>query len=197
MSRSGSGLSDCWCEKSWLMRIRSSFGTPFLFRPRRRLIAVHRHHRQEQRHPLDQVTFCVQGVISPLLANIALDGLERLFEATTKTGKPSKPSRKKGSNRGVILIRYADDFVAVAPSKEVLEEHVIPKVEAFPAGRGLSLSQEKPRVTTIDNGFSFLGFEARKFRDGKLLIRPDKAKVLAHLREIKTYLDANKQAPAG
>jgi RNA-directed DNA polymerase len=137
------------------------------------------------------------GIASPLLANIALDGLERLFEATTKTGKPIKPSRKKGSNRGVILIRYADDFVAVAPSKEVLEEHVIPKVEAFLAGRGLSLSQEKTRVTTIDNGFSFLGFEARKFRDGKLLIRPDKAKVLAHLREIKTYLDANKQAPAG
>jgi len=59
-------------------------------------------------------------IASPLLANIALDGLERLFEATTKTGKPIKPSRKKGSNRGVILIRYADDFVAVAPSKEVL-----------------------------------------------------------------------------
>src|SRR3954447_4448250 len=141
--------------------------------------------------------YAAGGIASPLLANIALDGLERLFEATTKTGKPIKPSRKKGSNRGVILIRYADDFVAVAPSKEVLEEHVIPKVEAFLAGRGLSLSQEKTRVTTIDNGFSFLGFEARKFRDGKLLIRPDKAKVLAHLREIKTYLDANKQAPAG
>ena len=137
------------------------------------------------------------GIASPLLANIALDGLERLFEATTKTGKPIKPSRKKGSNRGVILIRYADDFVAVAPSKEALEEYVIPKVEAFLAERGLSLSQEKTRVTTIGDGFSFLGFEARKFRDGKLLIRPDKAKVLAHLRAIKTYLDANKQTPVG
>src|SRR3954451_11955694 len=68
---------------------------------------------------------------------------------------------------------------------------------ALSAERGLSLSQEKIRVTTIDDGFSFLGFKARKFRDRKLLIRPDKAKVLAHLREIKTYLDANKQAPAG
>src|SRR5690242_17893866 len=87
-----------------------------------------------------EITFCVQGVASPLLANIALDGLERLFEATTKTGKPIKPSRKKGSNRGVILIRYADDFVAVAPSKEALEEYVIPKVEASLAERGLSLS---------------------------------------------------------
>ena len=123
--------------------------------------------------------------------------MERLFAETTKTGKPIAPFFKKGLNRGVILIRYADDFVVVAPSKEALEEHVIPKVEAFLTERGLSLSQEKTRVTTIDDGFSFLGFEARKFRDGKLLIRPDKAKVLAHLRAIKTYLDANKQTPAG
>jgi RNA-directed DNA polymerase len=137
------------------------------------------------------------GIASPLLANIALDGMERLFAETTKTGKPIAPFFKKGLNRGVILIRYADDFVVVAPSKEALEEHVIPKVEAFLTERGLSLSQEKTRVTTIDDGFSFLGFEARKFRDGKLLIRPDKAKVLAHLRAIKTYLDANKQTPAG
>lgn len=137
------------------------------------------------------------GIASPLLANIALDGMERLFAETTKTGKPIKPFFKKGLNRGVSLIRYADDFVVVAPSKEALEEHVIPKVEAFLTERGLSLSQEKTRVTTIDDGFSFLGFEARKFRDGKLLIRPDKTKVLAHLRAIKTYLDANKQIPAG
>ena len=61
--------------------------------------------------------------------NIALDGMERLFERTSKTGKPIKPALRKGHERGVILIRYADDFVATASSKEALEEHVIPKVE--------------------------------------------------------------------
>jgi Group II intron, maturase-specific domain/Reverse transcriptase (RNA-dependent DNA polymerase) len=137
------------------------------------------------------------GIVSHLLANIALDGLERLFAATMKTGKPVQPFVKKGMNRGVMLIRYADDFVTVASSKEALEEHVIPKVEAFPAERGLSLSQKKTRVTTIDAGFSFLGFEARKFNNGKLLIHLQKAKVLAHLREIKACLKANMTVPAG
>ena len=49
------------------------------------------------------------GIISPLLANIALDGLERLFDDKTRTGNYIPPSRKKGDNRGVSLIRYADD----------------------------------------------------------------------------------------
>jgi RNA-directed DNA polymerase len=137
------------------------------------------------------------GIISPLLANIALDGLERLFDDKTRTGNYIRPSQKKGDNRGVSLIRYADDFLAFAPSKEALEKHVIPKVENFLATRGLSLNREKTRIVSLDEGFSFLGFEIREFRDGKLIIRPEKAKVLAHLRRIKAYLGANKQVPAG
>lgn len=137
------------------------------------------------------------GIISPLLANIALDGLERLFDDRTRAGNYVRPSQKKGGNRGVGLVRYADDFLAFAPSKEALEGHVTPAVEAFLAARGLSLSREKTRIVPVDAGFAFLGFEVREFRDGKLIIRPEKAKVLAHLRRIKAYLDANKQAPAG
>ncbi len=49
------------------------------------------------------------GVISPLLANIALDGLQRLFEAQTPQGKPLAPAKKKGGNKGISLTRYADD----------------------------------------------------------------------------------------
>jgi RNA-directed DNA polymerase len=137
------------------------------------------------------------GIISPLLMNVALDGMERLFGCEDHDGNPVKAVTKKGMNRSVVLIRYADDFLVTAPSKEILEQHVLPKTEAFLAERGLTLNQEKTRVVTIDEGFCFLGFEARKFRNGKLLIRPEKAKVLAHLRTIKAYLDANKQAPAG
>src|ERR1700759_4473170 len=102
MSRSGSGLSDCWSEKSWLMRKRSSFGSPFLFRPRRRLMAVHRPHPQEQRHPPDQVTFCVQGVISPCLSNVFLHYvLDEWFETEVRP-------RLKGD---CTLVRFADDAV--------------------------------------------------------------------------------------
>jgi RNA-directed DNA polymerase len=137
------------------------------------------------------------GIISPVLANIALDGMERLFGCDGANGKPIQAAQKKGDDHRLVLIRYADDFVVTAPSKEILEQYVLPKILAFLADRGLELNQEKTRIVQIDDGFNFLGFGIRKFRDGKLLIVPEKAKVLAHLRRIKAYLDQNKQAPVG
>ena len=137
------------------------------------------------------------GILSPVLANVALDGMERLFGCEDRDGNPVKAVTKKGMDKSVVLIRYADDFLVTAPSQEALEQHVLPKVEAFLAERGLVLNQEKTRIVSIDAGFSFLGFTAQKTRGGTLLIRPEKAKLLAHLREVKAYLDANKQAPAG
>jgi RNA-directed DNA polymerase len=131
------------------------------------------------------------------MANAALDGMERLFGCEDRDGNPVKAVTKRGMDKSVVLIRYADDFLVTAPSKEVLDRHARPKIEAFLAERGLVLNQEKTRIVSIDEGFDFLGFTARKFHDGKLLIRPEKAKVLAHLREIKAYLDAHKQIPAG
>src|SRR3954467_8919859 len=97
---------------------------------------------------------------------------------------------------GGVQVPSATRLLVTAPSK-VLERHVLPRLEAFLADRGLVLNHAKTRIVSIDAGFDFLGFTARKFRDGKLLIRPEKAKVLAHLRAIKAYLDANRQAPAG
>lgn len=76
------------------------------------------------------------GPLSPLLANIALDGFERLFAAETSDGKPVKPSSRRGLNHKVSLIRYADDEVVTAPTREVLEQYVIPKVNGFLAERG-------------------------------------------------------------
>lgn len=137
------------------------------------------------------------GIISPLAANVALDGMERLFGCEDRDGNPVKAVTKKGMDKSVVLIRYADDFLVTAPSKEILEQHVLPSIEAFLAERGLVLNREKTRIVSIDEGFNFLGFTARKFRNGKLLITPEKDKVLAHLRRIKAYLNQNKQAPAG
>jgi RNA-directed DNA polymerase len=137
------------------------------------------------------------GIISPLAANVALDGMERLFGCEDRDGNPVKAVTKKGMDKSVVLIRYADDFLVTAPSKEILEQHVLPSIEAFLAERGLVLNREKTRIVSIDEGFNFLGFTARKFRNGKLLITPEKDKVLAHLRRIKAYLNQNKQAPVG
>jgi len=138
------------------------------------------------------------GVISPLLANVALDGMERLFDAEWSAGRPKSPAFRKGLNKGVTVIRYADDFVATAPTREVLETHVRPRLEHFLQARGLAFSEAKTRIRHIRDGFNFLGFHLRKFgsRDEKLLTVPQKDKVLTHLRGIRAYLDAHKQTPA-
>lgn len=134
------------------------------------------------------------GVISPLLCNIALGGMERLFGCETPDGRYLLPSKRKGLNRGVSLIRYADDFVVTAPSRAVLVEHVIPLLTAFLAERGLTLSEAKTRIVHRDEGFHFLGFTIRR-HGRKLLVTPQKEKVQVHLRRLKAILDGNKTAP--
>ena len=135
------------------------------------------------------------GVASPLLANIALDGMERLFDGEDTKGNPHRPSWKTGHNKGVSLIRYADDVVALAPSREVLEQHVLPTLDAFLASRGLQLSEAKTRLVHSTEGFHFLGFEIKRFKRA-LLTQPQKDKMIGHYRELKTYLDQHKQSPA-
>jgi RNA-directed DNA polymerase len=135
------------------------------------------------------------GIISPVLANIALDGMERLFGAERPDGRHITPCLRRGSNRGINLVRYADDFVITAPSREVLEGYVIPRLAEFLAGRGLELSQAKTRILHIDAGFDFLGFNLRHFPNGKLLVRPQKEKVALHRSRLSTFFRANRQMP--
>jgi RNA-directed DNA polymerase len=114
------------------------------------------------------------GVISPLLANIALDGLEQLCKG------------KYG------FIRYADDFVVTARRQEDLLT-LKPQIEDWLKQRGLMLNAEKTKIVSIDDGFNFLGFNVRHYH-GKCLVKPEKAKVFAFLREIRQWLKSNKQA---
>jgi len=102
------------------------------------------------------------GVISPLLANWTLDGLE----ATIKGMFGYRPK--------VHVIRYADDFVVVAETKEILEQKVKPAIQKFMAERGLRLSDEKTVITHIRDGFDFLGKTLRKFGT-QLIVQPSKA----------------------
>jgi len=138
------------------------------------------------------------GVISPLLANVALDGMERLFSCEYSTGRLRPPFQRNGLDKGVNLIRYADDFVVTAPTREVVETYIRPRIEEFLRERGLKISETKTRVISIDEGFNFLGFHIRKIgKKGTLLTVPQKEKVLKHLRGIKTYLKTHQQTPAG
>lgn len=127
------------------------------------------------------------GIISPTLANMALDGLESgLKEHVYATLGYTKAQQAK-----INVIRYADDFVVTGSSQEVLVNTVRPWVEQFLATRGLELSAEKTRVTHIDAGFDFLGWNFRKY-DGKLLIKPSRKNALAFYRKVKEVISDHK-----
>lgn len=104
------------------------------------------------------------GLISPILANMALDGLQMML-------KKMVPRNAK-----VNFIRYADDFICTGKDPALLEHHIKPAIKAFLEERGLTLSEEKTHVTHIEKGFDFLGFNLRKY-SGKMLIKPAKGKI--------------------
>lgn len=136
------------------------------------------------------------GIISPLLANIALDGMDQLFGAINSSGKYCCPSHRYGGNKGIMIVRYADDFVVIAPSREILVEYVIPRLREFLRERGLSLSGAKTRIIHREEGFDFLGFHVQQFAGtyNKLCtVRPAKGNVQRLLGEVKKVLMENKQ----
>ena len=125
------------------------------------------------------------GIISPVAANMTLDGLEAML--ARKFPKAKRLSLKMN------MVRYADDFIITGHSKEWLEQEVKPAVVEFLAKRGLVLSPEKTRVTHIRKGFDFLGWNIRKY-NGKLLMKPSKTNVKTHLDKIREVIKANKSA---
>jgi RNA-directed DNA polymerase len=130
------------------------------------------------------------GIASPILANLTLDGLEKMFKAKYPKGTTW------GDAARVNLIRYADDFVITGSSKELLENEIRPLVEQFLAERGLELSAEKTRITHIEDGFDFLGQNIRKY-NGKLLIKPAKKNVKRLLTKVRKIIKDHKQVTAG
>jgi RNA-directed DNA polymerase len=127
------------------------------------------------------------GIISPTLANVTLNGLER--ELIAHLG--AKFGIAKAKKLKVNVVRYADDFVITGDSKEMLELEVRPWIEAFLAVRGLQLSEEKTRIVHIDEGFDFLGWNFRKY-SGKLLIKPSRKNVQTFYRKVAETISGNK-----
>jgi len=126
------------------------------------------------------------GIISPVLANLALDGLEAALE------KQFSRRSIKAKNK-VGFVRYADDFVITGSSPELLENEVKPLVAKFLKERGLTLSPEKTKVTHINKGFDFLGQNIRKY-ENKLLIKPSSKNVQAFMDKVREIINSNKTA---
>jgi len=99
------------------------------------------------------------GVLSPLLANIALHGLEEYITGIRAKGSRIAPFRK------AALIRYADDFVIIHESKEFVE-YLQQQAERWLTGMGLELKPSKTRLCHTSEGFDFLGFNVRQYKTG-------------------------------
>lgn len=139
------------------------------------------------------------GVISPLLANIALHGLEEYI-----TGFKFKGSRYKAA-----LVRYADDFVIIHESLEFVE-YLQQQIESWLTGMGLELNLSKTHICHTSEGFNFLGFNVRQYKVGaykaahnghgqnlgfNTLITPSQEAVKRHLDSIGKVIDAHHNAP--
>ena len=131
------------------------------------------------------------GIISPALANMTLDGIEKSL-----ADKFGEKSSRKGKRNKVNLVRYADDFIITGVSYELLEKEVKPLVVDLLSKRGLTLSEEKTTITHIDKGFDFLGQNVRKYA-GKLLIKPSKKNVASFLERVREIIKGHPTVKAG
>jgi RNA-directed DNA polymerase len=122
------------------------------------------------------------GIISPALANRALDGLEDLL-AQRYASTQSQHRKNK-----VHLVRYADDFIITGTSEDLLANGVQPLVEHFLSERGLRLCREKTRITHSADGFDFLGQTLRRFRDGKVRLQLSRKNVQTFLAKIQKVI---------
>src|ERR1035441_6849062 len=107
------------------------------------------------------------GVISPLLLNIALHGLEEAAGVRYRAGARAGEV-KSGSP---ALTRYADDLVVCCHSRQQAEQ-VKARLAAWLTPRGLAFNEAKTRIVHLSEGFGFLGFNLRRYPNGKLLIKP-------------------------
>nr|WP_232229450.1 group II intron reverse transcriptase/maturase [Crinalium epipsammum] len=151
------------------------------------------------------------GVISPLLANIALHGMEERIKQVAET----LPGRKAHNHQALSLIRYADDFVILHEDITVVKR-CSEIISEWLKGMGLELKPSKTRLAHTllehegkDAGFNFLGFNVKQYPVGKYntghckgkplgfktLIRPSKEKIKIHYDRIAEIIDQHKAAP--
>jgi RNA-directed DNA polymerase len=119
------------------------------------------------------------GIISPVLLNVALHGLEEAAGVRYRSGL--KPEMVRGSSPAAV--RYADDFTVCCHTRQQAES-VRDKLTGWLAERGLALNEDKTRIVHLTRGFDFLGWNFRRYPGGKLLIKPSKAAVRKHRRRL-------------
>ncbi|HWM98324.1 MAG TPA: group II intron reverse transcriptase/maturase, partial [Streptosporangiaceae bacterium] len=124
------------------------------------------------------------GVISPLLMNVALHGLEEAagvrYQATGERAGKTKPNCP-------ILVRYADDLVVCCHTQRQAQQ-VKTKLAEWLAPRGLAFNEDKTKIVHLETGFDFLGTNVRRYQNSKLLIKPSPAAVKRLRKRLATEM---------
>lgn len=122
------------------------------------------------------------GIVSPLLANIALNGIESI-------GESRKPSGKTKIDH-IETIRYADDVVAICKSRSQAEE-LFEKIRAWLAPIGLKVKESKTRIVAATEGFDFLGWHFVVQSNGKFRSTPSEANYQAFKEKVKEIVNSS------
>jgi RNA-directed DNA polymerase len=118
-----------------------------------------------ERHLEAEVAHCVGGVLSPLLANIALSVLDEHFQQQWRGWDAEHRKTRRRQGLGTWrLVRYADDVVVMVDGPQANTQALRGEVAAVLAPLGLRLSQAKTRVVHLQEGFDFLGFHIKWMR---------------------------------
>lgn len=135
------------------------------------------------------------GLVSPLLANIALHGMEEELDVRYYLDSGHYILARDS----VGVVRYADDFVIVCKTREQAKS-MYEKLKSYLDKRGLTLANDKTKVTHISEGFDFLGFNLRQYKSNKgmqLLIKPSKESVKKGRETIKNVFIQLRGKPVG
>src|SRR5262249_46208108 len=131
------------------------------------------------------------GVVSPLLLNVALHGMEKAAGVRYRSTVGEAVKALAGSP---IVVRYADDLVALCHSVEQAQQ-VKARLAVWLAPRGLAFNEDKTHIVHLeDDGFDFLGFNIRSYH-GKLLIKPSPAALKRMRQRLRTEIRALRGAP--
>ena len=126
------------------------------------------------------------GVISPVLLNIALHGMEKAagvrYYHRSRGGIETAPDSP-------VLVRYADDVVALCHSREHAEQ-VKARLAEWLMPRGLTFNEDKTRIVDLEEGFDFLGFNVRRYHHKLVLIRPSQEAVRRIRRRLRKEVRA-------
>jgi RNA-directed DNA polymerase len=140
------------------------------------------------------------GIVSPILANIYLDQLDKYMEKYTEIRKYPRLARRRKREGNFLFVRYGDDFVVLCDGTRAQAEALKGELHAFLKEHKLELSVEKTKITHLNDGFTFLGFHIHRVCGGKggkvtkFLIPPEAIKKTLHqierITDPSTHMDS-------